>query len=446
VLAKEVTGGAAADQDKVTLSLKAGSNDLLVKIVNASGPSGFYFNTKPAVAKNIQDILNLAADKRNDKQRQELLKWYAARDPDWMKLNQAEQEHLKQQPKPSITKVFATRKNGTTYNFGADTRKVYFLARGNSNSKQGLASPGFLRVLAASDTPEDRWLSTDSADAQPTPRPPRVALANWLTDEQQGAGNLLAGVFVNRLWQHHLGRGFVATPSDFGSQGAAPTHPKLLDFLAAELIRGGWKLKPIHQLIMRSAVYRQSGESNSVAAKTAPDNELWWRRGATRLEAEVIRDTLLAVSGSLDKSMFGPGSLDQANPRRSVYLKVKRSSLIPMLQLFDAPDTIQGIGHRDVTTVPPQALAMMNSPLARQLAEKFAKRIRAAPDVSPEQLVDQAYASALSRPPTESEKQRMIGFINTQAASYGGGDQGMDRAVADYCQLMLCLNEFVFVD
>jgi hypothetical protein len=271
-------------------------------------------------------------------------------------------------------------------------------------------------------------------------------LAEWLTDEQQGAGALLARVIVNRLWQHHMGRGIVATPSDFGSQGAAPTHPELLDFLAAELIRGGWKLKPIHKLIMTSAVYRQSGASNSLAAKTDPDNKLWWRRGAIRLEAEVIRDTLLAVSGSLDKAMFGKGVLDQANPRRSVYLTVKRGSLIPMLQLFDAPDAIQSIGHRDVTTVPPQALAMMNSPLVRQLAEKFAKRIRATSDTPPERLVDEAYAWALSRPPTDTERQQMTRFINTQAASYGSGDKATEHAFADYCQMMLCLNEFIFVD
>jgi hypothetical protein len=446
VLAKEVTGGAAADQDKVTLQLNAGSNDLLIKIVNASGPSGFYFSTKPNIPKNIQEILDLAADKRDDKQRQTLLKWFAPRDPEWAKLNEAEQEHLKQQPQPDITKVFAARTNGATYNFGADTRKVYYLSRGNSNAKQGLAEPGFLRVLTPGDLSAERWLAAESADAKASRLPPRVALADWLTDDQQGAGHLLARVIVNRLWQHHMGRGIVATPSDFGSQGVAPTHPELLDFLASELIRGGWKLKPIHRLILTSSVYRQSGNSNPRAAKIDPDNELWWRRGATRLEAEAIRDTLLAVSGSLDTTMFGAGSLDQANPRRSVYLTVKRSNLIPILQLFDAPDSIQSIGHRNVTTVPPQALAMMNSTLARQLAEKFAKRIRPNRDTSLQQVVQQAYAVALSRPPTAAETEQMIGFIDGQAASYGAGDKGMERAVVDYCQMMLCLNEFVFVD
>ncbi|HIA20539.1 MAG TPA: DUF1553 domain-containing protein [Planctomycetaceae bacterium] len=365
-------GGVAADQDKVTLQLKAGSNDLLVKIINAGGPSGFYFSTKQSIPKNIQDIINLAADKRNEKQGQVLLKWFSPRDPDWAKLNQVEQDHLKKQPKPNITKVFAARKNGVTYNFGADTRKVYFLARGNSNTKQGLAPPGVLRVLAAPGVKSEDWFTVDSEGEKSAKQSPRVALADWLTDEQQGAGHLAARVIVNRLWQHHLGRGIVATPSDFGRQGAKPTHPELLDFLASELIRNEWKLKTIHKMIMMSAVYRQSGEDNPAAVKQDSENQLWWRRGALRLEAEIIRDTLLSVSGSLDKTMFGKGSLDQASPRRSIYLTVKRSNLVPMLQLFDAPDSIQGIGNRDVTTVPPQALAMMNSPVVRQLAEKFA--------------------------------------------------------------------------
>jgi len=445
VLAKEVTGGAAADQDKITLQLKAGSNDLLLKIVNASGPSGFYFSTKPSIPKNIQDILALAEEKRNDKQKGQLLKWYAPRDPDWAKLNQAEQEHLKNKPQPDITKVYAARKNGTTYNFGGDTRKVYFLARGDSNSKEGLATPGFLRVLTAGEVSEKHWLSTGTDDAD-SKQPPRIALANWLTDEKQGAGHLLARVIVNRLWQHHMGRGIVATPSNFGSQGAAPTHPEMLDFLAAELIRGGWKLKPIHRLILNSAVYRQSGEINSLAVETDPGNQLWWRRGATRLEAEVIRDALMAVSGSLDKQMFGAGSLDQTNPRRSIYLTVKRSNLIPMLQLFDAPDSIQGIGNRDVTTVPPQALSMMNSPLIRQLAEKLSNRVQTAANTTLQERVRTAYELTLSRPPSDAELGKMTDFIEDQTASYGDNKKAIELAMVDFCQLMFCLNEFIFVD
>jgi len=447
VLAKEAMGGVAADQDKVTLQLNTGTNELLIKIINASGPSGFYFSTQLVIPKNIQDIIDVAEEKRNAKQKQDLLKWYSPLDAEWAKLDELEREHLKLQPKPVFTKIYAARKNGVTYNFGADTRKVYFLARGNSNTKKGIASPGFLRVLTASDKTEQNWVTPSEPQVGTESQvPPRVALANWLTDEQQGSGYLLARVIVNRLWQHHLGRGIVGTPSDFGSQGAAPTHPELLDYLAAELIRNDWQLKSIHQLIMKSAVYRQSGEDNALAAKTDPHNALWWRRGSTRLEAEVIRDTLLSVSGSLEKTMYGKGTLDQNSSRRSIYLTVKRSNLIPILQLFDAPDSIQSIGHRDVTTVPPQALALMNSPLTRQLAEKFAKRIYVSSETKTEQVVGKAYGIALSRGPTATEMKQMSDFIREQAASYGDSDNSMNLAVIDYCQIMLCLNEFLFID
>ena len=165
-----------------------------------------------------------------------------------------------------------------------------------------------------------------------------------------------------------------------------------------------------------------------------------------RNEAEIIRDSLLAVSGTLDKKMFGPGSLNQEDRRRSVYLRVKRGTLIPILQLFDAPDAMQSIGRRNVTTVPPQALAMMNSPYIRRLAEQFAQRARPTADKSLEQVVGDAYAVALSRGPTDEERQRMLVFINSQVKSYGKNPRATELAVADCCQLMMCLSEFVFVD
>ena len=440
VLAKEVQGGVAKDQDRITLQLKAGSNQLLVKIVNGSGGSGFYFSTSPDVPENVENLLALAPGKRNEKQTAELLKWFAPRDPDWNKLNLDVENHSKKAPKPSLVNIYAARKGGATYSFGSDTRKVYFLERGESHAKQGLASPAFLRVLQAQNTSESHWLNAGEN------RPPRVALAHWITDEERGAGQLLARVIVNRLWQHHMGRGIVDTPSDFGTQGAAPTHPGLLDYLAAELIRHRWQLKPIHKMIMMSSVYRQQGGSNEMARRVDPGNRLWWRRGATRLEAEVIRDSLLAVSGTLDKRMFGKGSVDQRQTRRSVYLTVKRSNLVPILQLFDAPDAMQGIGKRISTTVPPQALAMMNSPYIREMAEKFAQRIRSDRQIPVEEIVRRAYLHALARPPAPAEEKQMVAFIEGQAASYGSDAQAMTLAIADFCQTVICLNEFIFVD
>ena len=445
VLSKNVTGGAAADQDKVTLALKAGENELLVKIVNASGPSGFYFKAKDTTPpKEIQTILALSNEKRTDPQQQELLKWYAPYDAGWAALNDAEQENMKKHPQRDLLPVFAARKGGATYNFGEDTRKVYYLVRGNSNRKNGLAAPGFLQVLMTGESQEKQWLLEPSKADQP--RHPRVAFADWLTDTSQGAGHLLARVMVNRLWHHHFGRGIVETPSDFGTQGFRPTHPELLDYLAVQLIQGNWNLKPIHKLIMMSSVYQQSGQSNASGLKHDPENHLWWRRPAIRMDAEVIRDDLLAVSGTLDKKMFGPGTLNQEDRRRSIYLTVKRDKLIPILQLFDAPDAIQSVGKRNVTTVPPQALAMMNSPFIRKLAEEFAKRVRPDKQKNLEQTVNDVYAIALSRQPSPEEQQQMLQFIHYQTESYGANPQAGELAVADFCQLIFCMNEFVFVD
>lgn len=446
VLSKKVSGAAAANQDRIKLVLRAGRNELLLKIVNGGGPSGFYFKASEGrPPKKIQQILALADSKRNAKQKQALLKWFAPYDADWAALNRAEQAHLKKQPRRKLLPIFAARKGGATYNFGADTRKVYFLTRGNSNAKRGLATPGFIQVLMRSPEQEKHWIAGRSAGAA-SASSPRVAFANWLTDAKHGAGHLLARVIVNRLWQHHFGRGIVGTPSDFGSQGDRPTHPELLDYLAGELIRGGWKLKPIHRLIMASATYRQGGRIDETGMKRDPENKLWWRRPSQRVEAEIVRDTLLSVSGLLDTKQFGPGSLNQESRRRSVYLRVKRGTLIPILQLFDAPDAMQSIGARNVTTVPPQALAMMNSPFVRRLAVTFSKRVRPNRRADLPTVIDDAYAIAFSRPPSDEERQRMLAFLDAQAKSYGGSSKGIETAVADFCQLLICSNEFLFVD
>jgi hypothetical protein len=446
VLSKKTSGAAAPDQDKIKLALKAGRNELLLKIVNGAGPSGFYFKASDgAPPKNIQDILALADDKRNPAQKQALQKWFAPYDADWIALNKAEKDHLAKAPKQKLQPIFAARKGGVTYNFGADTRKVYFLTRGNSKAKKGLASTGFIQVLMNGADQEKHWTVDKSTKTAPV-QPSRVAFANWLTDAENGAGHLVARVIVNRLWQHHFGRGIVGTPSDFGSQGDRPTHPELLDYLASELIRGAWKLKPIHKLIMTSATYRQSGRNDAAGMKQDPGNKLWWRRPSQRVEAEIVRDSLLTISGQLDKKQFGPGSLNQEDRRRSVYLKVKRGTLIPILQLFDAPDAMQSIGARTMTTVPPQALAMMNSPFVRRLATTFAKRVQPNDKSALPKVVDDAYVVAYARRPSDEERQRMLAFIDVQAKSYGENATSVETAVADFCQLLICSNEFLFVD
>ncbi len=164
-----------------------------------------------------------------------------------------------------------------------------------------------------------------------------------MTDVDEGAGRLLARVIVNRLWQHHFGRGIVATPSDFGTQGDKPTHPELLDWLAKELIDSGWKLKHIQKLMMTSAAYTEGSADDKTKPAVDPDDKLLWRFAPRRLEAEAIRDSILSVSGQLDPTMYGPGTLDPMQKRRAIYFTISCSQLIPMMTQFDAPDSLVGI-------------------------------------------------------------------------------------------------------
>ncbi|MCB9950082.1 MAG: PSD1 domain-containing protein [Planctomycetaceae bacterium] len=452
VLSKKVGRNvAAAGQETAVVQLAAGTNDILMKIVNGGGATGFYFAASPASEpKEVADIINVAADQRNDDQKRKLVDWYKGFDPGWLALNAVVARHATEDPQPNLTNVFSARVNGTTYQFGEDTYKVYHLRRGNADNKEQEAAPGVLRVLL---TAQEVKLSDDT---EPTPAPgllkseagtpSRLALADWLTDSEDGAGALLARVMVNRLWYHHFGRGIVATPSDFGTRGEPPTHPELLDWLATELIRNDWQLKPIHKLIMMSSVYRQGTAVVESGAKIDPENMLLWRRSARRLEAEVIRDSLLAVTGELDTTLYGKGTLDLQSKRRSLYFTVKRSNLIPILKLFDAPDAMQGIGSREESTVAPQALALLNSPLVRDLAGKFAAKVRPTPDVTLEQAIGDAYLAAFGRVATGPEIATMQAFVEQQKASRGGDANAESLAVRDFCHLLLCMNEFVYVD
>jgi Protein of unknown function (DUF1553)/Protein of unknown function (DUF1549) len=367
------------------------------------------------------------------------VRWMRRVDPQINAVYRDVEKHAKSEPKANLVDVFAA-----TSGKGGD---VHFLIRGEVEKKREVAKPGFAKVLMH--RPDANWYASPlpSVNAAPGLRSPssepRVGLANWLVDDKDGAGQLLARVIVNRLWQHHMGHGLVGTPNDFGAQGELPTHPELLDYLAGELIKNGWQLKPIHKLIMTSAVYTQSNELNPANLKADPQNHLWWRHPTRRLEAEAIRDNVLAVAGTLDLKMFGPGTLDGNSPRRSVYLTVKRSQMIPLLQMFDVPEALQSIGERSITTVPTQSLAFMNSPFVRGAAQKLAARVRAKTEL---ESIEHAYLTALGRRPTDGERERMRSFIEQQTESYGKSPQAREQAVVDFCQVLLCLNEFIYVD
>jgi hypothetical protein len=384
-----------------------------------------------------------------DMDRARLLSWYRVADPEWRTLNLAAAEHLAKAPRPSIVNALisseglpAVRLHTQGDDFLKDT---CFLRRGDPANKEGVATQGFLQVLERSSDAEKHWQTVPPSGWRTSYQ--RRAFAEWLTDVDQGAGALVARVIVNRLWQHHLGRGIVATPSDFGARGERPTHPELLDYLAAELIGHGWQLKHVHKLIVTSAAYMQSSTRDEDKIKADSDNRLCWRCGPRRLEAEITRDSLLSVSGALDSRMFGPGTLDEASHRRSIYFTVKRSKLVPMMLLFDAPDGLVGIADRPTTTIAPQALLLLNNPQVRAWARSFAKRIAPDDGVKIEEAVKQGYRVALSRPPTEDELADSVEFVNKQAAAYAAAHKAdaRDLALTDFCQVLMCLNEFVYL-
>jgi hypothetical protein len=302
---------------------------------------------------------------------------------------------------------------------------IHVLRRGlweNKGEPVGPRPPG---VLVSDDLPE---LAPDVAD-------PRTRLARWLVAEDQP---LTARVLVNRLWQHHFGAGLVKTVNDFGTKGDRPSHPELLDWLAATLVEGGWRLKPIHRLIVLSGTYRQSSRSPlaAVAERSDPENRLLWRFNRRRLAAEEIRDAMLAVSGRLAPRAGGPSVMVAVDPelvrllykpsqwkvavdaaeqdRRSIYLIAKRNLRLPFLEVFDAPALLTSCARRESSTHAPQALELLNGRLSNDLAGAFARRLEEETGGSPDRVVERAFRLALGRPPSPEERALSLDFLREQ--------------------------------
>lgn len=399
-----------------------------------------------------------------------LLDWWRPQDPAWRERNERLIAHRRSEPKPALTKVLTCTEGNPAVRMhtqGADFfEQTYQLHRGSTDQKRGIASPGFLQALMRPGTDESTWRWDPPAGAKYSGR--RRSFANWITDLDRGAGPLLARVAVNRLWQHHFGVGLVATPNDFGVQGARPSHPELLDWLALELVQQGWHLKPLHRLLMTSAAYQlssrrspepatsgsaapTSSSSSSPSSNASPPPAAiadYSHFRARRLEAETARDCLLAVCGVLDPKRFGPGTLEESSTRRSIYFTVKRSRLIASMQAFDAPEPLVSQGTRPTTTVAPQALFLMNSPQVRQWAGRFAERLGPGESSSATEAVERAYRLALSRPPTAGEVRDGTAFIEEQREAYRNARQPDPTrlALTDFAQVILGLNEFIYVE
>jgi hypothetical protein len=283
----------------------------------------------------------------------------------------------------------------------------------------------------------------------------RLELAEWVASKDNP---LTARVMANRVWLGHFGTGLVRTPDNFGRLGERPTHPELLDHLAAEFVASGWSVKHLHRLIVKSAAYRMSTEYSADQFRADPDNRLYWRFNRRRLDAEELRDGMLAVAGTLDRKAGGTllgtnnrayvnttggrGAIDFTAPRRSVYLPVVRSGLFDVFQANDFPDPSTPAGIRPQTTVPAQALFHLNSFVADQSAEAFAKSLL---DVKGDDAarIGEAYRRVYTRPPTTIETERVLKFL---AASDTSTDAKKLKAWQSLCRVLLSSAEFAFVE
>ena len=322
--------------------------------------------------------------------------------------------------------------------------KTYFLRRGDPNQKVQEVKPGLLPVLTRPGYDASHWSVQPPEGWTRTPFA-RAMLARWITDVEAGPGALVARVAANRLWHYDFGRGIVATPNDFGIKGQRPTHPALLEWLAAYLVEHGWSLKRLQREIVLSSTFRQSARSDPERLAADPTNRWLWRWRPRRAEAEVIRDALLSVSGALDWTMYGPGSLDPLRRRRAVYTFIKRSKPSPFLLLFDWPEHLVSIGRRATTTTATQALAMLNHPLVRFCAEQLARELLT---VAAEEGVRMGYERAYGRLPTAAERQRSLAFLYEQEKIYRAQGHAAPKLAAwtDWCQSLLAASEFLYID
>ncbi|MEP7274262.1 MAG: DUF1553 domain-containing protein, partial [Acidobacteriota bacterium] len=353
--------------------------------------------------------------------------------------------------------------------------------------------PRFLSVILPKDAPSSLLLApvtmgeADGTSKYSSGR--RLALARWLT---QAEHPLTARVMMNRLWQHHFGQGIVATPNDFGRNGAQPTHPELLDWLATEFASPkegrSWSLKRMHELMVLSNAYRQASTNETSKAKIDPENKLLWRMNRQRLDAEALRDAVLAVTGTLTVQLYGPSIRVPIEPevyetifteyepdnlwpihpnplqhtRRSIYLMRKRNVRLPLLVAYDAPDLMSSCGARGVSVHALQALTLMNSEFMLQQSQALAARVLRE-DLTERLRIVRLFELALGRLPDTTELQATRAFLQAQTILIAGRQHRGEKIVqvlelarkvsraeaaawVDLCLATLNLNEFVYVN
>ena len=344
---------------------------------------------------------------------------------------------------------------------------IRLLQRGSVESPGPKVTPGFLTVLCAA---EEDCTPKPSPNRAGTTSGYRLALAEWLTRPDHP---LTARVIVNRIWQHHFGTGIVATPGNFGSTGSPPTHPELLDWLAVDFVKHGWKAKRLHKMIMTSAVYLQSSggriipEASEPRSKTPPTGCCGacpcgaWKR-------EALRDSILAVAGRLDNTLGGPpvglthlpeglqvvsdSEGEDAATRRSVYLLARRTWPLTFMSVFDFPIIDTACSRRVPSATPLQSLTMMNSEFAMENAGAAARRVAAlaGEDSQPQAVVKKAYALLFSREPTVQETEFAIDHLKSQRRLYARANApenvAYEKSLQNLVHMLLSSNEFLYVD
>ena len=352
--------------------------------------------------------------------------------------------------------------------------KTFLLLRGQASSPGREVQPGVPDVLTRDATAVAKTLLTSSSSTVANSSGRRLAFAHWIANAENP---LTARVIVNRIWQYHFGEGLVRTPSDFGIIGESPSHPELLDWLADWFVQdANWSLKKLHRLILSSSTYRMSKADHPVYGVSDPRNVSLWRFPYRRLEVEAIRDSMLATAGQLRRSMGGPGVYleippevlagnsdpnavwpkfdEAASSRRTVYAFVKRALVVPFLDVLDVCDTTRSTELRNRTTFAPQALTLFNGDFVNRQARHFADRLMQEAGNDSVAQMTFAYRLALCRTPSETERQHMHHFLNTESESLVTESarrneslspiEARHLALEQLCRVLLNLNEFVY--
>ncbi len=363
----------------------------------------------------------------------------------------ADRDQLMKSPPAPLARALCVTEAGRT------APPTFVLPRGNPHAKGDQVEPGFLSVLS----PPQPDFREPATDAKTCGR--RLALAHWIASKDNP---LTARVLVNRVWQYHFGRGIVRSSSNFGFQGTPPTHPELLDWLASEFVQQGWRFKPLHKLIVMSSAYRLASQADAQALAKDPENDLFWRFDMRRLTAEEIRDSILAINGSINlQKMYGPSifvpipaevlagqsmpgagwgkSQPEDEVRRSIYIHVKRSLTVPLLASFDVPDTDATCPVRFATTQPTQALGMINSKFLNDQAKVFADFTKKQVGNEPSAQIRFVLRRTLQREPTQKEIDRGVKFVQTMWTEH---QLDAAEALRYFCLLALNLNELMYLD